>query len=98
MALIGVFTICLFERHAISSIGSDQGLLGAPVALKTLALAPAERADMVVDFADHRGEQIVLKNDSFVRDAIPRFSQKVRKRVPCPPSCGRFRKLPNRQP
>ncbi len=28
-------------------------------------LAPAERADVVVDFSDSRGEQIVLKNDSF---------------------------------
>ena len=47
-------------------IGADQGLLPAPVALKSVLLAPAERADLVVDFSEHRGEQIVLKNDAFV--------------------------------
>ena len=47
-------------------IGSDQGLLAAPVALKSLAIAPAERADLVVDFSAARGEQVLLKNDSFV--------------------------------
>ena len=45
-------------------IGSDQGLLPAPVAVKTLILAPAERADLIVDFSAARGEQIVLKNDT----------------------------------
>jgi spore coat protein A len=46
-------------------IGTDQGLLPAPVPLKSLLIAPAERADLVVDFSQHRGEQIVLKNDAF---------------------------------
>ena len=47
-------------------IGTDQGLLPAPVAVKSLMLAPGERVDVVVDFSDSRGEQIVLKNDAFV--------------------------------
>ena len=47
-------------------IGTDQGLLPAPVPLKSLLLAPAERADLIVDFSEHRGEQIVLKNDAFI--------------------------------
>ena len=46
-------------------IGTDQGLLPAPVSTKTLLLAPGERVDVVVDFSDSRGEPIVLKNDSF---------------------------------
>ena len=29
-----------------------------------MVLAPSERADLIVDFADHAGEQIVLKNDA----------------------------------
>ncbi len=45
-------------------IGTDQGLLPSPLAVKTLILAPAERADLVVDFSDSRGEQIVLTNDT----------------------------------
>jgi spore coat protein A len=47
-------------------IGTDQGLLAAPVPLTTLEIAPAERADLVVDFSEHRGAQLVLKNDAFV--------------------------------
>ncbi len=43
-------------------IGTDQGLLPAPVDVKLLAIAPGERADVVVDFAEHRGERILLKN------------------------------------
>jgi len=46
-------------------IGTDQGLLAAPVELKRTLLAPAERADMVIDFAPHAGEEIVLQNDAF---------------------------------
>jgi spore coat protein A len=49
---------------AFHQIGSDQGLLPAPVTLKLLTLGPAERADLVVDFSDSHGEQIVLKHDS----------------------------------
>jgi len=45
-------------------IGTDQGLLPAPLSIKNVQLAPAERADVVVDFSDSRGEQIVLKNDA----------------------------------
>ena len=48
----------------LHQIGTDQGLLPAPVSVKTLILAPAERADLVVDFSANRGEQIVLKNDT----------------------------------
>jgi spore coat protein A, manganese oxidase len=47
-------------------IGTDQGLLAAPVPLTTLEIAPGERADLIVDFSEHRGAQLVLKNDAFV--------------------------------
>ena len=47
-------------------IGTDLGLLPAPVPLTSLVIAPGERADLVVDFSEHRGEQIILKSDSFV--------------------------------
>jgi spore coat protein A len=46
-------------------IGTDQGLLSAPVKLKKVSLAPAERVDLIVDFSDNRGEQIVLKDTSY---------------------------------
>ena len=44
-------------------IGSDQGLLAAPVALPSLLLAPAERADLMVDFSAHSGQTLYLRND-----------------------------------
>ena len=43
-------------------IGSDQGLLDAPVALRQLTLAPAERADVLVDFSQAAGRNVHLKN------------------------------------
>ena len=49
---------------SFQQIGTDQGLLPAPVPLKSLQLAPGERMDVIVDFSDSRGEQIVLKNDA----------------------------------
>lgn len=56
-----------FENGAtFSQIGTDQGLLPAPVSLKALMIAPGERVDLVLDFSGHRGEAIILKNDAFV--------------------------------
>ncbi|HTN82528.1 MAG TPA: multicopper oxidase [Sorangium sp.] len=44
-------------------IGSDGGFLPAPVRRRSLVLAPAERADVIVDFSDVRaGCEIVLRN------------------------------------
>jgi spore coat protein A len=47
-------------------IGTDQGLLPAPVPLTNLEIGPAERADLVVDFSEHRGAPLILKNDAVV--------------------------------
>ena len=45
-------------------IGSDQGLLPAPLEMKRLALTPAERADIVIDFSPYAGKTIYLKSSS----------------------------------
>ncbi len=45
-------------------IGSDQGLLPAPVSMKLLTIAPGERADLIIDFSRNGGEQIVLRSDA----------------------------------
>jgi spore coat protein A len=39
-------------------------LLPAPVKLKSLLIAPGERADLVLDFSGHAGEKMVVTNDS----------------------------------
>jgi spore coat protein A len=54
------------DGAAFSQIGTDQGLLPAPVSLKALMIAPGERVDLVVDFSSHRGQEMILKNDAFV--------------------------------
>jgi len=59
------FHLSLANRKAFHQIGSDGGLLPAPVELNNLMLAPAERVDLVVDFAGHGGESITLKSDTF---------------------------------
>jgi spore coat protein A len=46
-------------------IGTDQGLLPAPAPLKRLEISPGERADLVVDFSEHRGARVILKSDAF---------------------------------
>jgi spore coat protein A len=45
-------------------IGTDQGLLPAPVPLKLLSIAPGERADLVIDFSQNAGSNLLLRNDS----------------------------------
>jgi FtsP/CotA-like multicopper oxidase with cupredoxin domain len=46
-----------------TQIGSDGGLLGAPVDHQTLVVAPAERFDVVVDFSQYQpGTELTLVN------------------------------------
>jgi spore coat protein A, manganese oxidase len=56
------YFLSLDNNAPFQQIGSDQGLLSAPVSVNQLALAPGERADLVIDFATHRGAHILLQN------------------------------------
>ncbi len=55
--------------HAIApqffQIATDQGLLAAPVPLRRITLAPAERADILIDFSSLAGQRTELISDSF---------------------------------
>jgi spore coat protein A, manganese oxidase len=57
------FHLSMSSGQVFQQIGTDQGLLPAPVGIKICSIAPGERADLILDFTDHAGEQIVLKND-----------------------------------
>jgi len=46
-------------------IASDQGLLAAPVPLRRITLAPAERAEVLIDFTPFAGQHLELISDSF---------------------------------
>ncbi len=59
------FQPSLSNEQKFHVIGTDQGLLPAPVEIDNFVFAPGERADLVVDFRDHAGEQIVLRSGSF---------------------------------
>ncbi len=52
------------NRHNFHLIGTDQGLLHAPVQLDSVTLAPAERADIIVNFAPIAGKDVVLQNEA----------------------------------
>ncbi|WP_430388471.1 multicopper oxidase family protein [Dyella sp. 20L07] len=58
------FRLSLRGQRPFLQIGSDQGLLAAPVRQTSLFLAPGERADLVIDFADLAGSDIELMNDT----------------------------------
>lgn len=56
------YSFQLSNGQAMTQIGTDSGLLPAPVSRTSIRLGPAERADVVIDFAGHLGEDIVLHN------------------------------------
>ena len=58
------YYISFLEGQEFFQIGSDQGLLSAPVPRKVLEIAPGERADLIVDFSRYPGRQFVAKNDA----------------------------------
>jgi spore coat protein A len=59
------FLLALSNQQPLVQIGSDQGLLPAPVDVKLLALAPAERADILIDFTQSAGETLHLRTGAF---------------------------------
>ena len=57
------YRLVLDPGPAFIQIGSDAGLLAAPVTHKTVTIAPAERFDLVVDFSGYRpGQLITMRN------------------------------------
>ena len=59
------FALSLTDKQSFQQIGSDQGLLSAAVAITQLNLAPAERADLVIDFSHAAGQRLHLVNGAF---------------------------------
>jgi spore coat protein A len=60
------YHLSLSNGQPFSLIGCDQGLLPAPVAVSDFVFAPGERVDLTIDFSEHGGSRIVLRNDAFV--------------------------------
>ncbi len=58
------FRLALDSGQLFFQIGTDSGFLEQPVAVKSLLLAPAERADVIIDFSNLSGKKIILTNDA----------------------------------
>jgi len=59
------FQLSLTDHAPFHQIGTDQGLLAAPLKLTSLMIAPAERVDLLIDFSDAAGQQLHLIDGAF---------------------------------
>lgn len=57
------YIIRLSNNQLMTQIGTDGGFLMAPIEITSAELHPAERIDIIVDFSQLSGEQILLMND-----------------------------------
>ncbi|MGA7170712.1 MAG: multicopper oxidase [Candidatus Sulfotelmatobacter sp.] len=78
-------------------IGTDQGLLPTPVSLKSFEISPGERADLVIDFSDHRGAQLLLKSDAIVVLQVRVSPRKVADTSSLPQALRPLPKIPESQ-
>lgn len=61
-AIDRAFNIGLSTNESFMMIGSDGGLLSAPVPLTRLQLAPGERAEIIVNLVNKQGQSLHLMN------------------------------------
>ena len=59
------YQLSLSNKQTFHEIGTDQGLLAAPVPVQKTLIAPGERLDLVIDFKESAGTNVVL-NDEFL--------------------------------
>lgn len=52
------------EAPTFYQVGTDSGLLPAPLPLHYLIVSPGERFDLVIDFSEHRGKNLAIVNDA----------------------------------
>jgi FtsP/CotA-like multicopper oxidase with cupredoxin domain len=58
-----VYTLKLSNGAPFTQLGTEGGLLGAPVTRDSITITPGERADVVIDFAPFTaGTEIILEN------------------------------------
>jgi spore coat protein A len=88
------FHLSLSNGQKFLQIGTDQGLMAAPIELDSFVIAPGERFDVLVDFSGHRGERIVLKSDAFEIMQFRVGKGTVRDGSSVPSSLGKVEKTP----
>ena len=92
-----IYHLALAKDVPLHQIGTDQGLLGSAVPLTLLEIAPGERADLVIDFSEHRGAQLILKNDAVVVMQFRVSSEKVKDTSSLPSVLRSIPKIPEAQ-
>ncbi|MFO7581922.1 multicopper oxidase domain-containing protein [Guyparkeria sp.] len=66
------YTLSLSDASPFHVIGTEGGLLTAPVLVDSLTITPGERMDVVVDFSGYPpGTEIILKNSASERPGSP---------------------------
>lgn len=71
-SLDGILALSLSSGDAIQVIGTDGGLLTAPVAVQSVSLSPSERVEVVIDFSKYRtGTQLELRNSAVALGLSP---------------------------
>jgi spore coat protein A len=86
------FYLSFSNRQTFHQIGTDQGLLPAPVPVTGVTLAPGERADLLVDFGAAAGARVVLKSQSF--ELMQFRVAPAARRAPAPPLPRTLRPVP----
>ncbi len=59
-----VYNLALAESRSFQMIASDAGLLAHPVEMRSLLLAPGERAELLLDLRRLQGRSLILRSDS----------------------------------
>jgi spore coat protein A len=67
-----IYMLTLSTGEAITQIGTESGLLPAPVPRTALDIGPAQRLDLVVDFAGKLGAELYLR-DAFQNVPLLKF-------------------------
>lgn len=88
------YRLSLSNQQTFQQIGTDQGLLPAPVTLAKIMIAPAERIDLVIDFSPHAGEKIELHDDVVPLMQFRVSTVRVKDDSVVPPALRPLEKLP----
>ena len=56
------YDVALSNGASFKQIGTESGLLPTPQTITHIRLGPAERADLVIDFAGQTGQNVILKD------------------------------------
>lgn len=89
------FDLSLSHDQPLHQIGSDQGLLSAPLQRARVELYPAERADVVIDFSAFAGKSLQLRHEA---EGILEFRVRDRGARDIPALPASLRKVPRIDP